>query len=54
MCEDFTPKWGDKKLAVASRELTVFHFLLARELLTKNDMSVVLHPTRSPDFPPRR
>jgi hypothetical protein len=27
MCEDFAPKFGDKKLAVGSRQRTVSHFL---------------------------
>jgi hypothetical protein len=50
MCEDFALNFGNRKLAVASQQHTVSHFLFTREFLTKN-MTVVPHPSYFPVSP---
>jgi hypothetical protein len=46
MREGFAANFGDKKLAVASRQLTVSQFLFHQGILTKNNMTITpTHPT---------
>jgi hypothetical protein len=43
-CEVFAPHFGDKKLAVASRQRTVSHLLFQEGIFVQNNMTVVPHP----------
>jgi hypothetical protein len=45
MCEDFAPDFGNKKLAVVSRQRIVPHFIFTRKFLIKNSMAIVFQPS---------
>jgi hypothetical protein len=42
MCEDSTPNFGDKNLAVASQKHAASHFLFHQGIFTKSNMTVAL------------
>jgi hypothetical protein len=45
MCEDFVPNFGDKELAVVSRQRTVSHYVFHQGFFfTKNNITVGPHP----------
>jgi hypothetical protein len=51
-CEYFTQTLMTTELAVASWQRTVSHFLLHWDSFTKNNMTVIPHPSYLPDLAP--